>query len=409
MPEIWLRYGSTDVVLDIKFENLASQISAPSSLQPMPDDQVNAAIEGGVRITDNMLVVVLSPSKAAARVVSAIAGMARAKGFAITVDVPARLAGALRSSMTAALTAAPAPDSRQQQQATEPQAESTAISINRIDYQYSLEERAARFQSAVIVSQVSYDPLFGFAGAPTHLARALYPESMAQAFASRKGNMPAPGIEGEPLKIAREAVAGRLHATSVELVAAGGSGGSNSGSIAGVHAGTVDGAFASALAQFGPASTVQYGGEPVRSAIISAGSEPATHSTLAGALNSLWNSVHAVKEGGTAVLLAEAREGLGGGALQAFVEGRLRPEQLAALQPLQYTEGLEHLLYLQELRQKRELGLVSSLPHYYSSRLGFATYSGVKDAHDKMLAKHGRGHKELVISDADAVLVRTAA
>jgi nickel-dependent lactate racemase len=154
---------------------------------------------------------------------------------------------------------------------------------------------------------------------------------------------------------------------------------------------------------------VQYDGEPVRSAIISAGSEPATHSTLAGALNSLWNSVHAVKEGGTVVLLAEAREGLGGGALQAFVEGRLKPEQLAALQAPQYTEGLEHLLYLQELRQKRELGLVSSLPHYYSSRLGFATYSGVKDAHDKMLARHGRGHKELVISDADAVLVRTAA
>ena len=25
MPEIWLRYGNTDVVLDIKFENLANQ------------------------------------------------------------------------------------------------------------------------------------------------------------------------------------------------------------------------------------------------------------------------------------------------------------------------------------------------------------------------------------------------
>jgi len=192
--------------------------------------------------------------------------------------------------------------------------------------------------------------------------------------------------------------------TSVELVA-----GPGDGSVAGVHTGTPNGAFASALAQFAPASVAQYDGEPVRSAVISASSEPGVHSTLAGALNSLWNCVHAVKEGGTAVLLAEAREGLGGGALQAFVEGRLRPEQISSLQQPPYTEGLEHLMYLQEVGQKRELGLVSSLPRYYSSRLGFTSYAGVKDAHDRMLSKHGKGHKELVISDADITLVRTAA
>jgi hypothetical protein len=55
------------------------------------------------------------------------------------------------------------------------------------------------------------------------------------------------------------------------------------------------------------------------------------------------------------------------------------------------------------LRQKRELGLVSSLPNYYASKLGFSTYAGVKDAFEKMLAKHGKGHKSLVLSDADII------
>jgi hypothetical protein len=374
MPEIWLRYGTTDVVLDIRFENLASQVS--SNFPAMPDEQVREALIGGVPVTDNMLVVALSSSMAAAKAVRQIAATAPS----VTVDVPGRLAGPLRSGLAAV---------------ADPQA--PAISINRIDY-LSLEERCKKFQSTVIVSQAEYDPLFGFAGAPTALVRALYQERMAEAFGARRGNVPEPGVQGAPLKIAIAAVEGLPQATSsVELVA-------NSAGIAGVHTGTVNGAFAGAVEQLKsmPAASEV---EQCRSAVISASSEPGPHATLAGALNSLWNSVHAVKEGGTAVLLAECREGIGGGALQALAEGRLKQEQVA-LSP--YTEGLEHLLYIQELRQKRELGIVSSLPNYYAAKLGFSTYAGVKDAFEKMLAKHGKGHKSLVVSDADISLVKTA-
>ena len=74
MPEIWLRYGTTDVVLDIRFENLANQISA--SLPPMPDEQLAAAI-AGAPLTDNVLFVALSGSKAAGRVIAMLADQAR--------------------------------------------------------------------------------------------------------------------------------------------------------------------------------------------------------------------------------------------------------------------------------------------------------------------------------------------
>src|SRR5574341_401108 len=307
MPEIWLKYGSTDVVLDIRFENLSSQVC--SGLQALSYEQAKAELDA-VPVTDSMLVLALSSSKPAARAVSAIFDSAKAKGFAsVTVDVPAKLAGALRASL-----AALSPD---------PQAQ--AKSINRIDYQ-SLAERISKFQSTVVVSQVAYDPLFGFAGAPSAILRNLYPERMAEAFSARQENAPAPGIEGRPLKVALSAVEG-LQATSVELVP-GGAG------IAGVHAGTVSEAFSKALAQFKPATEVQV--DSVRSAIVSASNEASVHSTLASSLNSLWNCAHAVKEGGTVVLLAECREGLGGGALQDYVEGRLGQEQLANAQ---YSEG----------------------------------------------------------------------
>jgi len=375
MPEIWLKYGSTDVVLDIRFENLSSQVS--SGLQALPEEQVKSALDG-VPVTDNMLVLALSSSRASAKAVSAIIENAKAKGFAsVAVDVPARLAGSMRANL-----AAPAPD---------PQAQ--AISINRIDY-HSLAERMSKFQSTVIVSQMAYDPLFGFAGAPSALVRSMYPEKMAEAFTARQSNAPAPGVEGAPLKVALGAVES-LQATSVELVA-------GSTGMTGVYTGTVTEAFSKALSQFRPATEVQV--DPVKSAIISASNESGMHSTLSSALNSLWNSVHAVRDDGSAVLLAECREGLGGGALQAYVEGRLAQEQISSAP---YSEGLEHLLYIQELKQKKELALVSTLPHYYATKLGFVTFGGARDALEAMLAKHGRSHKALVVADADITLLKT--
>jgi hypothetical protein len=371
MPEIWLRYGTTDVVLDIRFENLAEQISA--NFPALPEEEVRTAV-AGVPLTDNMLVIALSGSKAAGRIITILSDLAREKGFNVTVDVPQKIAGALRASL----------------------AGNETISINRIDYQ-SLQERMGKFQSTVVVSTVSYDPLFGFAGAPTSFVRNLLPDRMDEAFKARKNNRPAPGTRAAPLKVALSAAA-NIPAASVELVA------SNAG-IAGIHIGSTSEAFEKAASQLQSLSTSET--DMTKCAIISASGEAGVHSTLAGALNSLWNSVHIVKEGGSAILVAENREGVGGGALQMFIEGRLKQEQL---QSSPYVDGLEHLLFIEELRQKIELGLVSTLPHYYArSKLGFATYAGMKDILDKLPEKQGKSFKALVLSDADIMLLRPRA
>lgn len=371
MPEIWLRYGTTDVVLDIRFENLADQISA--SFPVLPEEEIRTAITG-VPLTDNMLVLALSGSKAAGRAIAMLARHAHEKGFSVTVDVPHRMAGALRTSL----------------------AGNETISTNRIDYQ-SLQERMGKFQSTVVVSAVGYDPLFGFAGAPSMLLRNLLSDKMEEAFKARKNNRPAPGVHGGPLKVAASA-ATNIPAASVELVA-------SSGGIAGVHTGSINEAFEKAVSQLQSISAAET--DLVKCAIISASGEACVHSTLSGSLNSLWNSAHAVKEGGLAILVAENREGVGGGALQMFIEGRLKQEQL---QQSQYVDGLEHLLFIEELRQKIEFGLVSTLPHYYArTKLGFTTYAGMKDILDKLPEKQGRNFKALVLSDADIVLLRPRA
>jgi hypothetical protein len=373
MPEIWLRYGTTDVVLDIKFENLANHIS--STFQAPQEQDIKTAITSGVPLTDKMLFLGLSGSKAAAKIIMMLAEEASTRGLSFTIDAPHKIASTLRSNLNGIET----------------------ISINRIGYQ-SLNERMAKFQNTIIVSSVAYDPLFGFAGAPTTLLRNLLADRMAEAFKARKDNRPAPGVEGDPLKVATSAVESIPAAAAVELVA-------NGDNVEGIHIGSINEAFEKAIAQLQSISAVE--AEPAKCAIISASDEAITHSTFASALNSLWNSIHIVKEGGTAILLAETREGIGGGALQMFIEGRLKQEQLQ-LSP--YIDGLEHLLFIEELRLKYEMGLVSTLPHYYAkTKLGFTTYSGTKDVLQKLQEKHGKNFKTLVLSNADITLLKPKA
>ncbi len=53
MPEIWLKYGTTDIVLDIKFENLLKHVSSDYPL--LTDDEIKSALKD-VIIGDNTLI-----------------------------------------------------------------------------------------------------------------------------------------------------------------------------------------------------------------------------------------------------------------------------------------------------------------------------------------------------------------
>jgi hypothetical protein len=381
MPEIWLRYGSTDVVLDIRYENLLDHVS--SNMQPLQEDQVTRSLDS-VSLGDNTLVVALSSTKQVCRVIGMLAERARNKspgsspspstgtGTAhLTIDAPPAMASDIRSALTAY----------------------PELVVNRADYK-SLAERIGKFQNTIFVSHVALHPMFGFSGVPTMLLRQFFHDKMPEAFLARSGDVPSPGAKTGSLNVALSCT-DSLQATSIEIVA-------NSSAIAGIHCGSIGEAFANASAHLASISSAE--SELAKSAIISASSEAGTHSTLASSLDSLWNSLHIVKEGGSAVLLAENKNGAGAAAIQMWIDGRIKPENI---KQQVYLDGLEHLVYLEGLKQRYRLGIVSTVPQYYlRSRLGFHTYSGVKEALQDILSEHGKNHKVLVVSDADIVLLK---
>lgn len=369
MPEIWLRYGTTDVVLDIKYENLLKHIS--SNFQLLTDDEIRLYLSDIV-LNEHTVIFALSDSKSVAKVITILVEMARAKGLAnITINVLPKVESALRNNIA-----------------------DNAHRMKQINYE-SFHNAIGKFQTILFISQTTYDPLFGFGGSPTVLLRNYMNEHMSEAFNARQDNLPKPGVKGSPLKIALsncESIA----ATSIELIA-------NSFGIAKICYGNIVEAFQNAVTQLQSISTTEV--QQAKSAIISSSSELGRHMTLADSLNSLWNILHIVKENGSAILLSENRQGIGGGALQMFIEGRLKVGE--EQQKSRYIEGLEHLLYIREFSHKLDLGIVSTLPQYYSeTKLGLKAYASMKEVMKDLLIKHGKDHKVLVLSDPDIIFLK---
>lgn len=369
MPEIWLRYGTTDIVLDIKLENLYKEIKSQFSI--MAQEKIAMSLQN-ITLKDNTLIIVLSGSQAINNVLSTLIKMAYNKGLrGLSIGILPKFYQLFELK-------------------NNPYA---VFLLNLKEYSF-LNDIMDKFEMTIFLSHTSYDPLFGFSGIPTSLVRFFMNARMSEAFSSRPNDLPNAGIITEPYKLAISACQ-NINAISIEIVA-------NENGISAIHYGSIEEAFSQATSELASYSIVE---EPVRSAIISAGSELTAHLTLGDSLNSLWNSGHIVKKNGCVVLLAEDSGGIGSQALQMFIEGRLNLNDLK--QNTEYIEGQEHITFIGSMAQKYELGIVSTLPRYYlNTRLGFKTYSGLKEVVENLISKHGKFYKVLVLSDADVTLVK---
>jgi hypothetical protein len=177
MPEIWFRYGTTDVALDIRFENLYKElIPSPARLS---DEQVSNKLQG-IPLKENSLIIVLSSSAATRQVLSWIVDSAATKGIdGVNIVILPKLKDFI--------------DIRNEKYA------SSVLGANDL---LSLRETMNKFQETFFLSHSAYDPLFGFEGTPTHLLRSFNKEKMSQAISLRSSDLPSPGVITEPYNLA---------------------------------------------------------------------------------------------------------------------------------------------------------------------------------------------------------------
>ena len=364
MPEIWLKYGSTEVVLDIKAENLLDYVT--EEIEHLSEEQISSKLEA-ITAKNDTQIVVLDTSQYAAKLASMLVDILMKKDTAVSMCVPSDVFNAYRNTY-----------------------QDKGIGVNELP-----DDASKLSNNPIFLSQTSFDPLFGYSGTPTHLLRNFGKEEMFEAYKARNGDMPSPGAANNALSIAQK-FADRFDGTSIEAII-------GTRGFADIVVDKPAKAHQAAIAKLESFGKVEV--EKGKASIISSGNG---RSTLSNALNSLWNCIDAVKEDGSITLLAECRDGFGSSALERLVEGKIEIEDAHNL--AEYVDGLENLLYLDGVGEKYELALISTLPDYYAkNRLGFKTFGRIKDALHHMLNAHGQRQKVLVVSDASKVLLKPKA
>ena len=367
MPEIWLRYGTTDIALDIRFENLYKEITP--QVFPLQEDQINYRLQD-VPVKDNTLIIAFSCTLATRRVLSSLIDKATNNGASGKIMSPPKLKESINVGN-----------------------EKWISNSLRCEDFGTLKETMDKFDQTLFVTHSTYDPLFGFEGTPTLLLRNYMKDKMIEAISSRSSNMPSPGNFSEPYRLALS-LCEDIDAVSIELLG-------NSNQISDICWGSINDTFRYTSSKLTEKPNIEQ--QRVKSEIISPGREPFHHSTLSESLNSLWNCMGILGRNGSPILLSESRNGLGSRALEMFVEKKL-PNSMSTKDG-KYIDGQEHLIFLEAMREKYNLGIVSTLPEYYlTTKLGFQTYASLKHALASLLARHGKTHKVALFSDAHFTL-----
>lgn len=379
MPEIWLNYGSTEVVLEIMAENLEQTIdSGRGALGPEKIIEKLDAID----VSKPFDLVLMHDSQAVRQTVSTLFSLCERR----SAPLPGILAD--RDVMSSVKAGLPEGSVIGEFAAKADGGHLVHGSNNNDD----IEDSQGR--SLVFVAEAEFDGLFGYKTVATRLIKRFGSEAMLAAYAKRDGNLPSPGRRSGSL-IEATKFADTFEIRGIEAVA-------GSAGITDIFVGHPSDTTAKASALLESVSIKDI--EQAQKTMITSTGKAASNTTLDDALSSLWNCHGAIRNNGLCILVAECARGLGPDAVRMHVEGRLPEERLR--NPSEYISGMENLLFLSEVRQKCQIALVSILPEIYMRRLGMIPLAGMKSSVEYILRTQGVRQKVTVIKDGARLLLR---
>jgi hypothetical protein len=361
MPEIWLSYGPTDIVLDIRAENLDKKIESGGT--NLTDLEISSKLEE-IDLNKPTELVILEYSKSIQKIISILLEKCNQKSIPkpkILVD---------KSNFPALKNIFSDP----------------TLTISEFDMSQLSNS------NLIFIGEMEFDGLFGFNTISTKLVKRFGKEHMLAAYEKRKGNLPAPGEDLQTFTVAQK-FTDAFEISAIEIV-------SNSLGIIDLSVGhpSITSSISKSLSSIAINEVGKH-----RAMIISTGKE-SSDQTFGRSLSSLWNCSEAIKEEGLAILLAECRSGIGSDAIQQYIEGRMSLDRLK--NPAKYVDGMEDLLFLTEIGKKFQIGIVSILPEFYTKKLDMISFGGIKYAMDHILKTQGARQKISIVSDGSHVLLK---
>ena len=245
MPEIWLNYGPTDVVLDIQAENLGQQLTSEG--KTLEAAEVNSRLDS-LDLTKPLEIIVLNNSKVVQKTLLALFAKCEQKSLRIPrIFAEKKIMDSLKSSL---------PEG------------SSILEFEKPDLSNS---------NLVFISEMEFDGLFGFESISTRLLRKFGTEEMLLAYEKRKGELPVPGQDVENVSVAKQFV-DKFEISAIEIA-------SNSSGIIDLAIGHPS-STTSVSKSFLESAAKEIGKH--RTLIISTGKE-SSNDSLDKSLSTLWN------------------------------------------------------------------------------------------------------------------------
>ncbi len=364
MPETWLGYGDSDVILDIKYENILDINKAEF---PMLDNEsLYLELEKEIKLHDSTLLLNFNPFTQMIPILKIINEKIKINRTSdleintLSANIPLKIKRELNDN---------------------------GITIRRVQGS-EIISKIKYFKKTIILEKTEYDPFFGYKGASTELMRSSFPNEMNQAYSTIIDRPPQPGVMSVPLNISLES-SKISHIETVQVIA-------NNDGINSIHCGDIESSFKKSIEEFNKISKRKV--EKSKSAFISGNSNFDIQSTLGNSLNLLWNNYQAVKENGTIILLSENKMGLGNGALLQYIENRL---DQSGIKKNQYVKDLEHFNFLNLIKDKFDIYAISALPRVYLNKLGIKTVSRIQEGLETILMRYGKNSKISIILNSE--------
>lgn len=383
MPEIWLPYGSVEVVVSLKAENLAEQIEPKYSF--IGEDSILETLRK-IDAEGRTCIFSPKPSKASIDIMDRLIKELTSRGLEptdITVSTDRRYVADIRKLIG-------------EKQINISEIEAPTETLGKIDgKEVKIPKTLNDSKTRVVVTDAAFDPLFGFSGGPTTLIRHLGGNLMAEAFRRRKNDAPSPGVESDPAVFADEVARLLDDSVSIEVTAFG-------DGISSLYVGGLVDAHKAASKHLSDTSQVSIV-DDMRAVIVSAGGFE-RDATLADGLKAVWNVTAGLRDKGFLTLVAECSGGLGSDALRMYTSGRLDVESL--VRRGEYVDGLEDLVYIKTALHRSTPILVSTLPNYYiEMKMGFHACRKAGDALSYILSSLGAKTKVHILPHGSVTLL----
>jgi hypothetical protein len=367
MPELWLNYGSTDIIVDLKVENL-SLVENPKF--EIPNDEILGQEIQSIPIEDCTRLVPLDASNSTVKLVSRLTALAESRGINLSIGSTPRIKKQLLHKLQ---------------------------NQNIITFENNGEhlQNLMNDKSTTFVSKTSIDPFFGYSGTPITILREFEQGKMNEAFQSRIDDLPHPTLIGPPTEVATKLCEG-MKAKSIEIIS------SNDG-ITNIFYDEILESFQSAI---GKLESLAIEDNPeVKSLIVGTNTDTNSSLTLSSSLSLLWNSVNILKRNAIVVIVSENNKGFGAKAIEKFAYGQLKLEDY---KNSPYLEGMEHLMFINTLREKFDVAILSSLPKYYlNDTFGLKVFSNIQEAAEKILQMNGKSHRISILQDPNTAIFKT--